>query len=146
MGWKKFAETQKGAAGQVERESHIDDFFYIEGVEFLCQVQTVNRWYYLEVLKRLRENVRRKRPQLLRNSPWFLHHDNAPVDASLLIRDVLANTNITVLPKPPYSPDLAPAGSFLFPELQYTLKGRQFQTIQEITENWQTELRAIPGD
>jgi hypothetical protein len=38
-------------------------FFDIEGVvhhEFLRQGQTVNRWYYLEVLKRLRENVRRK--------------------------------------------------------------------------------------
>jgi hypothetical protein len=41
--------------------------FDIEGVvhhEFLRQGQTVNRWYYLEVLKHLRENVRRKRPQL----------------------------------------------------------------------------------
>jgi hypothetical protein len=38
-------------------------FFYIKGVmhrEFLYQGQTVNLWYYLEVLKRLRENVRRK--------------------------------------------------------------------------------------
>jgi hypothetical protein len=34
-------------------------FFDIEGVvhhEFLRQGQTMNRWYYLEVLKRLREN------------------------------------------------------------------------------------------
>jgi hypothetical protein len=27
MGWKKFAETEKGAAGQVERESHVHGFF-----------------------------------------------------------------------------------------------------------------------
>jgi hypothetical protein len=57
-----------------ERESHVDIFFHIKGVvchEFLRQGQTVNRWYYLEVLKRLRENVRRRRPQLWRNKSWF---------------------------------------------------------------------------
>jgi hypothetical protein len=26
---KKFAETEKGAAGQVERESHVDGFFFL---------------------------------------------------------------------------------------------------------------------
>jgi hypothetical protein len=26
MGWKKFAKTKKAAAGQVERESHVDSF------------------------------------------------------------------------------------------------------------------------
>jgi hypothetical protein len=52
--------------------------------------------------------------------------------------------NTTVLPHPPYSPDLAPADFILFPKLKSTLKGRQFQTIQEITENSQMELRAVP--
>jgi hypothetical protein len=102
-------------------------FFAIECVvhhEFICQGQTMNRWYYLEVLKCLRENVRRKRPQLWRNNnSWFLHHDNAPAHASLLIRDFLANTNITMLHQPPYSPDLALADFCLFPELKFTLKG-----------------------
>jgi hypothetical protein len=28
MGWKKFTETEKGAAGQVEHESHVDVFFF----------------------------------------------------------------------------------------------------------------------
>jgi hypothetical protein len=66
----------------------------------------VNRWYYLKVLKCLRENVRRKSPQLWRNNSWFLHHDNVPVHASLLIHDFLANKNATVFPQPL---DLAPA-------------------------------------
>jgi hypothetical protein len=64
VGWKKFAETKKGAAAQVESESDVGWFFDIEGVvhhEFLRQGQTVNRWYYLEVLICLRENVRREK-------------------------------------------------------------------------------------
>jgi hypothetical protein len=27
MGWKKFAKTEKRAAGQVEHDSHVDGFF-----------------------------------------------------------------------------------------------------------------------
>jgi transposase len=47
------------------------------------------------------------------------------------------------VPHPPYSPDLAPADFFLFPKLKSTLKGRRFQTIEEIQENAVRELRAI---
>jgi hypothetical protein len=56
MGCKKYAENEKGTAGQVKRESHVDGFFDSKDVvhhEFLCQEQTVNHWYYLKVLKRL---------------------------------------------------------------------------------------------
>jgi hypothetical protein len=41
----------------------------------------------------------------------------------LLIRDLLANMNTTVLPQPPYLTDLTLADVFLFPELKSTLKG-----------------------
>jgi hypothetical protein len=121
--------------------------FGIEGVvhhEFLRQGQTMNHWYYLKVLKRLRENVRRKRPQLWRNNSWFLHHDNVPPHASLLIIEFLASTNTTVLAQPPYSADPALVDFFNFPKLKSALKGRQFQMIQEITENLQLELHTIP--
>jgi hypothetical protein len=30
MGWKKFTDAEKGAAGQVELESHVDDFFFFD--------------------------------------------------------------------------------------------------------------------
>jgi hypothetical protein len=50
---------------------------------------------------------------------------------------------VTVVPHLPYFPDLAPADFFLFPKLKSTLKGRRFQTIEEIQENAIRELRAI---
>jgi hypothetical protein len=79
---EKFAEAEKGVAGQFERESHVDGLFDIEGV--VCIINSyVRGWYYLEVLKRLRENVRRNRPLLWRNSSWFLHHGNATVSLIL---------------------------------------------------------------
>jgi len=62
-------------------------------------------------------------------------HDNAPGHASLLIRSYLAKHQRSVVPHPPYFPDLAPADFFVFPKLKTTLKGRRFQTIEEIQEN-----------
>lgn len=121
-------------------------FFDIRGVvhhEFLPRGETVNREYYNGVLRRLRENVRRKRPELWRENSWFLHHDNAPAHASLQIREFCAKNAMSVLPHPPYSPDLAPCDFFLFPQLKCTLKGRRFQTIPEIQENTLKELRSF---
>jgi 16S rRNA U516 pseudouridylate synthase RsuA-like enzyme len=63
--WKNFAENEKGATGHVKCESPVDGLLLldIEGVfhhKFLRQGQTVNRWYYLEMQKRVRENIRKK--------------------------------------------------------------------------------------
>jgi len=74
----------------------------------------------------------------------MLHHDNAPSHAPLLIREFLAKQETIVVPQPPYSPDLDPADFFLFPKLKSTLKGRRFQTVEEIKENSLHDLRAIP--
>ena len=103
----------------------------------------VNKQMYQEVLARLRDAVRRKRPELWKNQTWILHHDNAPAHASLLIRSYLAKHQTSVVPHPPYSPNLTPADFFLFPKLKTTLKERRFQTIEEIQENAIRELRAI---
>jgi hypothetical protein len=39
---------------------------------------------------------------------------------------------MVVIPHAPYSPDLAPCDLFLFPKMKLNLKGRQFDTIEEI--------------
>ena len=89
----------------------------------------VNKQMYQEVLARLRDAVRRKRPELWKNQTWILHHNISPAHALLLIRSYLAKHQTSVVPHPPYSPDLAPADFFLFPKLKTTLKRRRFQTI-----------------
>jgi hypothetical protein len=58
--------------------------------EFVPRGQTVNKQLYQEVLVRLRDAVRRKRPELWENQMWMLHHDKAPAHASLLNRSYLA--------------------------------------------------------
>ena len=44
---------------------------------------------------------------------------------------------------PPYSPDLAPCDFWLFLKLKSPLKGKRFQTINEIQENMMGQLMAI---
>ena len=63
---------------------------------------------------------------------------------ALLIHEFLMKHEATVVPQPPYSPDLAPADFFLFPKLEPSLKGRRFQAVEEREENSLWDLRAIP--
>ena len=45
--------------------------------------------------------------------------------------------------KPPYRPDLAPCNFWLFPKVKSLLKGKRFQTINEIQENMTGQLMVI---
>jgi hypothetical protein len=45
--------------------------------EFVPLNATVNSDFHCNVLRCLRENVQRKRPELWRNHNWLPHHDNA---------------------------------------------------------------------
>ena len=80
--------------------------------------QTVNGNFYCEVLRWLRENVRRKRPEIWKNGDWLLRHDNALAHISLLVREFLTKNNMTTVPHPAYSPDLAPCGFYMFPKMK----------------------------
>jgi len=64
--------------------------------ELLPTGQKVKQVYYLEVLGRLHEKVRRKGPKLLANNSWILHHDNAPAHTALSVKEFLATKQITV--------------------------------------------------
>jgi hypothetical protein len=84
-------------------------FFDIKGIvhfQFIPQGQTVNQAYYVEILKRLREAVCRKRPELW--SDWILHHDNAPANKVLSAMLFLAQKSITEMEHPSYSSDFVP--------------------------------------
>jgi len=79
-------------------------FFDLDGIvraEFVPRNTTVNSEYYKGLLERLRNDVRRKRPQKWANG-FILRHDNAPCHTSLLVRQFLSNKIIMLCPHPPY--------------------------------------------
>ena len=69
-------------------------FLILEGLFIVPAGQTVNQVYYLEVLERLHEKVRWKRPKLFANNSWILYHDNAPSHTALSVREFLATKQI----------------------------------------------------
>jgi hypothetical protein len=85
-------------------------FFDIRGivhVDLVPEVQSINQFYYKEVLTKLRERVRRRRPEMWKNGSCVLHHDNAPAHSALSFKTFLTQHKITVLEHLPYSPGLA---------------------------------------
>jgi transposase len=108
-------------------------FFYSKGIvhkKFPPPPPPVNQTFYLQVLERLRNRVRRVRGEIA--DKWFLQHDNAPSHTSFAVKEFLAQNKITALPHPPYSPDLAPCDFFLFPKLKSHLKGHYFGTVKNV--------------
>ncbi|KAJ4426510.1 hypothetical protein ANN_27324 [Periplaneta americana] len=107
----------------------LEVFFDSQGLihhEFIPEGRTVTKELYVEILRRLRDAVRRKRPEKWVEKNWFLMHDNAPAHRAIIVKNFLARHNITALDHPPYSPDLSPPDYFLFPRLKSHLKGRRF--------------------
>ena len=110
-------------------------FFDSTGMIYMHWVptgQTVNKEYYVEVLREFREKFRRKRPALFKSAQWHFHQDNAPVHNSILVTDYLTKMGIKTVPYPPYFPDLAPYDFWLFPKLKGNLRDCRYETIEVI--------------
>ena len=90
---------------------------------------TITKEDYSEVLRRLRDAVRRKRPQQWASCDWQLHHDSAPAHSTALVQDFLVNHRITKVCQSLYRPDLAPCNFRLFPKPKSPLKGRRFVNV-----------------
>ena len=85
----------------------------------------------------------KKRPELWRSGEWFLHQDNAPAHMAVSVTRYLACLGWTVIPHPPYSPELAPCDFFLFSTMKKSLKGNRFATVQEVKTDSQEALNNI---
>jgi hypothetical protein len=120
-------------------------FFDVKGIfhrESVPPNTTVNSDFYYDVLSRLGENVRRKRPELWRNHNWLLHHDNAPGHTSLKTTEFVTNKNIVIARHPPYWPDLAPR-DFAVSQIENETEGTRSETVSDIQRESQAVLDNI---
>ena len=112
----------------------------------LCTgMTTLNKERYFDMICRFRDAVRRKSSEMWRTNSLFPLHDNAPAHRSVLFKDFLAKNNVTTLepPPPPHTPDLAPAGFYLFFRLQSSLNGGCFCDATDIINNATVELKRL---
>lgn len=122
-------------------------FFDIRGIihfEFLPEGRTMDKHYYLDVMKRLRDEICKKRPDLWKENSWILHHENAASHNSIVVSEFLNRNATNRIEQPPFSPDLAPCDFFLFPKLKLALRKTIFKSIEEIEQKTTKELKAIP--
>lgn len=122
-------------------------FFDSKGLihhEFLENGKTVNSDFYIDVLRRFREKLRKKRPEMWKSGDWILQHDGASSHVSAKTRDYMEKNKVNTLPHPPYSPDLAPCDFFLFPTLKKNLSGTKFDSVEEIREASAAALKQLP--
>ena len=84
-----------------------------------------------------------RRPQLWAIGDRQLQHDNMPTCESHLLQSFLAKHQINQVTQLSYSPDLVPCDFWLFPKWKSPLKGKRFQTVDEIQENMTEQLMVI---
>jgi len=83
----------------------------------------------------------------VKKADWLLHHADAPAHTSLIVREFLTKNNITTIPHPAHSLDLAPRNFYAFPKMKLRLKGRRFISIDEIQAKPQQVLNMLmPAD
>ena len=108
--------------------------------------KSITEKYYKDVvLKKLKKYYQKRRP-----ATGFKHvrllHDNAPAHTSAIVTAFLKKEKVSVLPHPPYSPDLAPCDFFLFPKLKVFLAGRKYQSRQALGSAVHQYLITVPSN
>ena len=112
-------------------------FFDSTGMIYMHWVpteQTVNKEYYVEVLRKFWKRFCRKRPALFKSGQWHFHQNNASVHSSIHVTDYLTKMGIKTVRHPPYSPDFAPCDFCLFLKLKEKLRGCHYETTEEMKE------------
>ena len=75
----------------------------------------------------------------------MLQHDNARPHSAFKTQDAIHKLGWTVLPHPPYSPDLAPSDYHLFGKLKEHLRGNHNATIDDVRRGVQTWIKQTPA-
>ena len=116
-------------------------FWDAQGVimlDFLAKKNTVTVAYYANLLDQLRTVIPEKRQGKL-SKGILLQQDNARVHTCKIAMDAVEQNGCELIPHPAFSPDLAPSDYFLFPNLKKDIRGRHFQSNEEVgaaIEEW----------
>ncbi len=95
--------------------------------EYMPRGQTITASSYCEVLDRVQDAIRAKRPWLLEGGcRVILQQDNARPHTAKLTKEKINQLGWELLPHPPYSPDLAPSDYHLFLAMSNSQMGTKF--------------------
>lgn len=97
-------------------------------IDWLPQGMTITSSYYIEVLQKLRDEIKHKRRGKLTRGILLLH-DNARPHTSYETQTAIRGLGFEVMPHPAYSPDLAPSDYHLFAKMKEPLRGKRYNNI-----------------
>jgi hypothetical protein len=103
----------------------------------------VSKGKYIDILCRLGDAVKRKRPEKWRTAFGFIFTTMLQHTGRFSSRISQTNNNVTTMEHPPYSSDLATADFYLFPRNKSALKGRRFCVVTDIIRNATEELKRL---
>jgi histone-lysine N-methyltransferase SETMAR len=121
-------------------------FWDVDGVihmEFLEPGTTINPERYIATVKTLTQRLRRVRKH---KKNILLQHYNARPHTSRTTMEEIEKLDLTILPHPPYSPDLAPCSFHLSPKMKKHLRGHLYDSNEEVERTfgtWMKKLRAL---
>ena len=96
-----------------------DSYLDVIMVNYLEEGRKINNASYAGDLRRLRQEVAKKREKLTQSV--LLLQDNAPAHTYQAAIATVTECSFEVHPHPPYSPDLAHSNFYLFPNLKTSL-------------------------
>lgn len=112
-------------------------------IDYLQTGKTINSNYYCNLLEKLDEKIREKRPGLQKKKIIY-HHDNAPAHSAQKTIAKISDLKYEILQHPPYSPDLAPSDFWLFPHLKKFMRGKRFSSNEEVIAAVEAYFNSLP--
>jgi histone-lysine N-methyltransferase SETMAR len=110
--------------------------------DYLVGGQTINGPYYASLIERLHDVISEKRRGKINNEVLLLH-DNAPVHKSNIVQAAIRQTGLVELNHPSYSPDIAPSDYHMFFHMKKFLRGRSFDSNDEVIGTVEDYLRGL---
>lgn len=99
-------------------------------------------YYKTFLVKKLRPEIRKKRPGMLQRGVSLLH-DNARPHIGAAVVALLERYRWERLNHPPYSPDLSPPDFDLFPKLKEPLRGVRFPDLNALNARVSRRIREL---
>ncbi len=109
--------VKKALHGRSKIKAHIIVFFNCQGIlliHWVLQGKTVTRSYYLTVIQKMRDRLRKKQPVLWHEAEWLVHHNIAGSYQAFMVKKFLAHNGTVVFKQPPYSPNFDLCDFWLF--------------------------------
>lgn len=126
-------------------------FWDVKGVLLIKNLPkntTMTAQVYCDSLEELKDALIQKRRRIANQGFQNFHflHDNARPHTAQLTQQKLADLGFSVVPHPPYSPDLAPSDYYLFSSMKAGLSGATYNGVEEVDAVLDRWIESKPAD